>query len=496
MKILLASTEVAPFAKAGGLADIASYLPLEWSKFGQSPIVVMPKYGFIDVDKYNFEPTDQVIYVPMSHWIEYARLWYGTLPDSDVPVYLIENQDYFDRKGIYGDPSEYWDNDRRFIFFSRAVFETARAINFEPDIIHAHDFHTAFAMAFLKSQYRTDPMFSRTAGIFTIHNLAYQGWFNAARAMDFSNFGLSEIYPGSWFEKYGSVNAMKTGIMFADKITTVSPTYAHEIRTPEFSEGLQDILNHRGADLVGILNGVYYNEWSPEVDPHLFEKFNIDSLEIKKKNKYRFLHELGFHDDGTFDLPLIGMVTRLAEQKGIDLLMNKLDHWLGNERFRLVMLGSGEAHYEDFFRHIQWKYPELAYIYIGYNNELSHRIIGCSDFLFMPSRFEPCGLTQMYALKYGTVPIVRQTGGLADTVKEYIPASGEGTGFVFWNYNPDDFAYALRRALSVYYMNGHIDFVRRNGMSQDFSSSRSAMEYLKVFKYGLEKVRGKMEDYF
>lgn len=496
MKILLASTEVAPFAKAGGLADIASYLPLEWNKFGQTPVIIMPKYRFIDVDKYNFEPTNLVLYVPMSNWVEFARLWTGYLPDSHVPVYLIENNDYFDRNGIYGDPSEYWDNDRRFIFFSRAIFEAAKAIDFEPDILHAHDFHTAFTLAFLKSHYRVDPKFSRTAGVFTIHNLAYQGWFNAERAMDYSTFGMKEIYPGSWFEKFGSVNAMKTGIMFADKITTVSPTYAHEIRTPEYSEGMQDILNHRGADLVGILNGVYYNEWSPEADNYLYEKFSIDSLGIKKQNKARLLNELGFQDEESYNLPLIGMVTRLAEQKGIDLLMNKLDHWLAERRFRFVMVGSGESRYEDYFRHIQWRYPDLAHIFIGYNNSLSHKVIGCSDFLFMPSRFEPCGLTQMYALKYGTLPIVRQTGGLADTVKEYIPATGEGTGFVFWQYNADDFAYALRRALSVYSMNGQIDVVRRNAMSQDFSSGRSAMEYLKVFKYALEKVRGKMEDYF
>lgn len=496
MKILLASTEVAPFAKAGGLADIASYLPLEWEKFGQTPVVVMPKYRFIDINKYNFEPTNLVLYVPMSHWVEFARLWCGTLPGSNVPVYLIENNDYFDRNGIYGDPTEYWDNDRRFIFFSRAVFEAAKAIDFEPDILHAHDFHTAFTMAFLKSQYRHDPKFSRTAGVFTIHNLAYQGWFNPERAMDFSGFGMKELYPGSWFEKYGSVNAMKTGIMFADKITTVSPTYANEIRTPEYSEGLQDILNHRGADLMGILNGVYYNEWSPEIDDYLYEKFSIDNLSAKKSNKTMLLRELGFQDEDSYSMPLIGMVTRLTEQKGIDLLMHKLEHWLANRRFRLVMVGSGETRYEDFFRYIQWKYPDLSYVYIGYNNALSHKIIGCSDFLFMPSRFEPCGLTQMYALKYGTIPIVRQTGGLADTVKEYLPATGDGTGFVFWHYNADDFAYALRRALSVYTMNGHIDVVRRNAMSQDFSSSRSAMEYLRVFKYALEKVRGKMEDYF
>ncbi len=493
MKILLASTEIAPYAKAGGLADIASYLPLEWGKFGQSPIIVMPKYRFIDVEKYGFEPTDLVLYVPVSHWTEFARLWYGTLPDSNVPVYLVENNDYFDRDGIYGDPFEYGDNDRRFIFFSRAVFETAKAINFIPDIIHAHDFHTAFTMAFLKSHYRYDPFFSRTAGVYTIHNLAYQGWFNAQRAMDFASIGMKEFYPGSWFEKFGQVNAMKTGIMFADKITTVSPTYSMEIRTPEYSEGQQDILNIRGADLVGILNGVYYNYWNPETDSYIHCNFNQDSLDRKRDNKIQFLKELGFQEHQNLDLPLIGMVNRLTEQKGIDLIMNKLEYWLSNRHFRLLLIGSGDQKYEDYFKYIQWKYPDLTFIFLGYNEALSHKVIAGSDFLFMPSRFEPCGLTQMYAMKYGTIPIVRQTGGLADTVREYMPETGQGTGFVFWNYNAEDLAYALRRALSVFHLNGHMDLIRKNAMAQDFSSSKSALEYLKVFNWALEKVRGRIE---
>lgn len=489
MNIIIASAEVTPFAKAGGLADVASSLPIGLQKYGQNPIIFMPKYKHIDVSNYNFKPTDLVLFVPMGNWIEFARLWYGKLPETDVPVYLIENNDYFDRDGIYGNPNEYPDNDRRFIFLSRAIFEAAKALNISPDIIHAHDFHTAFTMAFLKSQYRFDSRFSRTAGVYTIHNLAYQGWFFPDRAMEFSGFGIGEFYPGSWFYQNGMVNAMKAGIMFSDKLTTVSPTYAKEIRDAYFSEGLQDILNLRGADLIGILNGANYTEWNPIDDRHIFFPYNEQSLGMKRLNKHRFLNELGFTVKDGLDKPLIGVVSRLTEQKGIDLIMNKLEYYLTNDVFRFVLLGTGDSYYVDFFNYIAAKHPQNAIIHIGYNNEFAHRIISCSDFLMLPSRFEPCGLTQMYALKYGTVPIVRNTGGLADTVQEYIPETGKGNGFVFWHYNADDFAYSIRRALYVYNNEPHWNIIRRNAMAEDFSSGKTAMEYLKVYKWALEKVR-------
>ncbi len=492
MEIAVTSAEVTPFAKAGGLADVAASLSREWEKHGQSATIIMPKHASINVHEYGFKPTYLVLYVPMGTWVEFAHLWRGKLPDSNVPVYLIENNDYFNRMGIYGDPDEYPDNDRRFIFFSRAVFEALKALNISPDVIHAHDFHTAFSMAFLKSQYASDPSFSRTAGVFTIHNLAYQGWFDPKRAMNFSTFGMKEFYPGSWFEKHGSVNAMKTGIMFADKITTVSPTYSKEIRMPYFSEGMQDELNLRGSDLIGVLNGVDYNEWNPETDNFLYSKYTKDYLAGKARNKNIFLVENEIENEIGADAPLVGMVTRLTEQKGVDLIMNKLEWALDNNLFRFALLGSGEKKYEDFFKYIAWKFPNKALIKLGYDNKLAHRIIAASDFLVLPSRFEPCGLTQMYALKYGSIPIVRQTGGLADTVKEYNYEKGEGNGFLFWQYNAEDFAYAVRRALSVYQNPPHWEIIKRNAMSEDFSSGKSAMQYLKVFKWALAKARRKV----
>ncbi len=489
MNILIASAECTPLAKSGGLADVVSALSRQWKKHGLHPMIVMPKYKHLNVDIFGFKPTDLVLYVPISNWVEFARLWYGYLPGSDVPVYLIENNDYYNREGIYGDPNEYWDNDRRFIFFSRAIFEVARVLNFKPDIVHAHDYHAAFAMAFLKSQYSTDPLFANSAGILTIHNLAYQGWFNPQRAMELSGFGMAQFYPGSWFELNGSVNAMKTGIMFADKITTVSPNYSHEIRSPYFGEGLHDILNHRGSDLIGELNGADYEEWNPETDSMIYHNYGISNLEKKKHNKKSFLKEYGIIKSDDIDKPLIGMVTRLTEQKGIDLLMNFLEKHLIEDKFRFVLLGSGDRHYEDYFNYLAWKYHNKTIIYIGYNNNLAHKLICCSDFLMLPSRFEPCGLTQMYALKYGTIPIVRSTGGLADTVFEYSKETKTGTGFVFWHYNAEDFDYAMSRALSLYNDQPHWDIIRNNAMEQDFSSERSAFKYLKIFQWAMEKVR-------
>ncbi len=489
MNILLASAEVNPFAKAGGLADVAAALPREWQKFGQNPIVIMPKYGFIDTNHWGFTPTDLTLIVPMGYWVEYARLWQGTLPDSNVPVYLIEHNEYFDRDGIYGDPDEFGDNDRRFIFFSRAIFEAAKALNFTPDIIHAHDFHTAFALAFLKSHYSNDYRFNKTAGVYTIHNLAYQGWFNPESAMEYSGFGMKEIYPGSWFELNGGVNSMKTGIMFADKITTVSPTYAKEIRWPYYSEGLQEFLNLRGADLIGILNGVYYDEWNPQFDSSIYEKYDQKTLSKKVINKHNYLQSFGLTEDDDLDKPVIGMVSRLAEQKGIDLLMNKLESYLQSGQFRFILVGSGEDNYEHFFRYLSWRYPKDALNYIGYNNAQSHKLIAASDFLMVPSRYEPCGLTQMYAMKYGTIPIVRMTGGLADTVTEYNYDTEEGTGFLFWQYNAEDLSFAIRRALTLYKNKSHWDLIRKNAMQTNFSSGSSALEYLKVFKWALEKIK-------
>lgn len=487
MNILSVATEVAPLAKSGGLADVVASLAIEWKKAGHNPIIIMPKYYFIDVEKLRFQPTFKTLVVPMGYWNEYATLLHGKLPDSDVDVYLLEHNDYYGRDGIYGiNGKDFLDNDKRFIFLSRAVFEAAKALDFRPDVIHANDFHTGFSMAFLKCYYRNDPFFSKTAGVFTIHNLAYQGRFTPENTMLYSGFGMQSFYPGSWFEYYGGTNYMQTGIMFADKITTVSPTYATEIRSEYFGEGLNNVLNMRGEDLVGILNGVDYNEWNTLTDKKIPFNYDTSSLNKKQEIKYKYLKDNGITTD--LDLPLVSVISRMTEQKGFDLIASILENYLWNNRIRFSIIGSGDPNYQNYFNYIKSKYPAHSIVYIGYNEPLSHILYAASDFMLMPSRFEPCGLTQMYSMKYGTLPIVRATGGLNDTVHEFIPHSQQGNGFVFWNYNANDLTFAIDRALSVYYDEHNLDIARKNAMNENFSAERSAAQYIECFNWALEKI--------
>ena len=489
MNILLCAAEVAPFAKAGGLGDVAAALPKAWATLGHTPVVMLPKYGHIDVKKWGIEPTQIVISVPVGTWMEYARLWTAKLPGSEAPVYFIQNADYFDRPGIYGNPDGFTDNDRRYLFFSRAVFEAAKALGFRPDIIHAHDNHTGFVPAFLASFYRRDPFFARTASVFTIHNMAYQGVFEPRRAMELSGFGTRSFYRGSWFEHDGAVNSMKTGIMFSEKITTVSPTYAHEIRWSDFGEGLQKALDSRAGDLVGVLNGVDYSEWNPVLDMNLPAQYTPDTLARKEDVKARFLVSRGLTErEARQHVPLIGMVSRFTAQKGVEMFEKTLESFLAKGQLRVAILGSGERRYEDFFRYIARKFPRRAFVTIGYDTPLSHYIIAASDFLAVPSLFEPCGLTQLYALKYGTVPIVRATGGLADTVDEYDALKMTGTGFLFDRFDRKEFSAAVRRALIAYRFQPHWNQLRQNGMARNFSSEVSAANYLNVFSWALQKI--------
>jgi starch synthase len=486
MNILTAATEAAGIAKAGGLADVISSLNKEWSKLGHNNIIILPKYRHLECEENNFKPTDITLIVPMGNWTEFARLWQGTLPDTNIPVYLIEHNVYFDRNGIYGESKEYTDNDRRFIFFSRAVMETCKALNFKPDVIHAHDYHTAFTMAFLKTHYYYEPLFHKTAGIYTIHNLAYQGKFDPKSSLSYAGFDKGNFYIGSWFEQFGVVNAMKVGIMFADKITTVSPTYAKEIRLDYYSEGLRDELNIRAADLIGILNGPDYDVWSPNVDKLIYQNYDKDNLKDKLINKYELLKDFGISKNDNLDKPLIGMVTRLTEQKGIDLIIDVLENFIARGDFRFILLGSGDKRYVSFFNYLKEKYPKDVLITIGYNNILSHRIFAASDYYLMPSRYEPCGLTQLYALKYGAVPIVRLTGGLADTVDEYSENDNKGTGFRFFSYTADELDYAIKKALSIYGKPKDWDSVRVNCMNKNFTSEESAKRYIEAFNWAME----------
>lgn len=489
MNIVLTAAEVFPYAKTGGLGDVCGSLPKDWEKLGHNVVIIMPKYANIDTEQWGIVPTDLVIPVPMDWWTEYARLWRGTLPGSTVPVYFVENADYYGRWGIYGNPDGFADNDRRFIFLCRAVFESLKVLQFQPDVIFANDWHTAFTMPLLKIFYRFTDLFARTAGVYAIHNMAYQGQMDPRRSLSFAGIPRQEFYQGSWFESHGIVNAMQVGVMFADKITTVSPRYAFEIRHTATGHGLQGVMNTRSADFIGILNGVDYSEWNPEIDSRIYASYSRDELDGKMTNKYHYLKECGIPDEELHeDMPLIGMVTRLTEQKGISLVEQALERLLYNYPVRFTMVGSGAERFENFFRYISTKYPRKALVHIGYSDTLAHKIEAAADIFLMPSQFEPCGLNQMYSLKYGTVPVVRAVGGLADTVFEYNYSTGEGNGFVFYDYNAQDMGWALHRAVSGYFDKANWLRIIKNGMAANHSSINSAQRYIDVFRWALEKI--------
>ncbi|MBM4178463.1 MAG: glycogen synthase [Ignavibacteria bacterium] len=490
MNILLVAAEVSPYAKVGGLADMAGTLPRAWSVLGNDVRIVLPLYGNIDKAQFGITKLDLLVSVPFGSWTEYAEVWHGILPDSEVDVYFVRSSDYYDRPGIYGYHDGFEDNDRRFMFLSRAAFEVARALDFKPDVIHAHDYHTAVCMPLLKVQYIHDPFFASTAGVFTIHNMAFQGFFDPLRAMEFCGLPPSDFYSGCWYEHDGCFNAMKSGIMFADKVTTVSPTYAQEIRwTPE-GKGLQGALQSRSADVIGVLNGINTSEWDPATDQHITATYTPATLESKTDNKRSLLREVGFADDDVSDdLPVVGMVTRLTEQKGLSILQHALPQHLREGSLRLVVLGSGEHHAENFLRDLEHEYHHHVRFVRGYNEPLSHRIQAGSDYYLMPSLFEPCGLTQMFALRYGTVPIVRGIGGLGDTVEEYDPITVLGTGVRFYDYSADELSRALWRALRLYKQEPHWTHIRRNAMNVDNSIVHTAERYLEVFSWAQEKVR-------
>ncbi|MFM8472011.1 MAG: glycogen synthase [Candidatus Kapaibacterium sp.] len=488
MNILSIAAECAPFAKMGGLADVVASLTRQWHATGHTATIILPKYASVDVERYALEETDLVVGVPVSSWTEYARVWRAKLPGSEADVFFLDNADYFHRDGIYGDPHGYADNDRRFTFLCRAACELACMLAVPVDIIHAHDYHAALAIPFVQVHYRRHPVFAHTASVYTIHNMAFQGQSDPRRILEFASL-RPDNFRGSWFEHDGVVNLMKTGIMFADKITTVSPTYAQEIRWTRNGEGMQDYLGMRSADLVGVLNGADYSEWNPETDSYLPSTYSLSVLPEKAAVKNAVLrHSLPEHDD-TPDLPLFGMVSRLTAQKGIDLLESVLEPLLRTGRMRFMLLGSGDPAMERYFRHLGSRYPSRALIRIGYDHALSHSIIAASDFLLVPSLFEPCGLTQLYAMRYGTVPVVRATGGLRDTVHEYDPHTATGTGFLFERYTAADFQDAVMRALSVYREEPHWTALRTNGMTEDHSSERCAERYVSVFTWAMERRR-------
>ncbi|MDA8236032.1 MAG: glycogen synthase GlgA [Clostridia bacterium] len=479
LKILLVSSEVVPFAKTGGLADVAGSLPKALAAMGHDVRVVMPKYR--EVGK---KDTLCDFPVQVGNRKETAIVRQDTMEaegGNHVPVYFIDNYHYFDRDGLY----LHRDEGERFGFFCRAVLEMLPKVGFQPDIIHCNDWQSGPIPLLLKDQYAKKPYYSKIATLFTVHNLLYQGnWDKGV----LSFLGLDEKYfhPEA-VEFYGQVSFIKTGLVFSDVINTVSNTYAVEIQTPEYGEGMDGLLRKRAGDLYGIINGLNYEEFNPATDPHIRKNYDFDSIQDKKVNKSALQEELGL---AVKDVPLIGLVSRLVDQKGLDLIALVMDELLSAD-VQLVVLGSGDPHYEQLFKGFQVRYPDKLGVYIGFNAELAQRIYAGSDLFLMPSKFEPCGLGQLISLRYGTIPIVRATGGLKDTINEFDGETGKGNGFSFVPYLPADLLGAIKRGLTLF-RNQPEQWGKlvANALREDFSWDRSAKEYIRLYHVALGKHQG------
>jgi starch synthase len=413
----------------------------------------------------------------------------GKLPGSDVPVYLIGNDRFFNRSGIYVDSvtrKDYPDQAARWVFFQRAALELLRIVAPDLDVIHCHDHQTGLIPAYLARLYRPNHAFLNAATVFTIHNLGYQGLFPMDAATH-TGLNLAEFYPGSGFEFYGLLNFMKAGISFADIVTTVSETYAREIReSADFGYGLEGVLSRRGSDLIGILNGIDYEIWNPETDPLIPGHYTSESLKTKKTNRQALLARFGFVDHQ--DWPVLGMISRIEGQKGFDLITAILDELLADDVY-FILLGSGNPEIEARLRAIIQRHSDRAVLNTDYDNDLAHLIEAGADIFLMPSRYEPCGLNQMYSMRYGTAPVVRRTGGLADTVEELEPSSGAGTGFLFDAYEPAPFRSAIDRAIACWRRPELWRQLMINGMAKDFSWVRSAKKYLEAYRQALARHR-------
>lgn len=478
LKILFISAEVAPFAKVGGLADVAGSLPKALRALGHDVRVVMPAYPKIEAQgragQIHFREGGMI--VPTGAGGIPAGIFEGILPGSDVPIYFIAQNHLFDRPNIYG----YNDDAYRFAFFSRAVFELANVLGWKPDVLHAHDWHTAPAVMWLATAGQADDRYRGIPSVFTIHNLAHQG----LTSWDVLNY-LAVITHSLWNEPYGTVNFMARGIYHATLINTVSPTYRHEIMTWEGGAGLHELLRYRHNDVHGILNGMDYDVWNPETDKNLARLFDADHLADRVENKRALQQKLGLPQRD--EAPLLGMVTRLDLQKGIDITGHVLHLLLngGAGDAQFVIIGSGASHYEDMFRHLASYHRNKMRTILAYAPDLAPLVYGGSDMFLMPSLFEPCGLGQMIAMHYGSVPVVRATGGLADTVRDGV------TGFVFDEFSAEAFWNAVRGAMYIYNVDQESwRAIQTNGMTSDFSWRNSALGYQQLYERAIAKIEG------
>jgi len=477
LNIFLAASEMAPLAKTGGLADVTAALSAYFDSSGHDIRILIPFYASLDVAGCEIDIVPELQDLEMQLGDRSVAYWI-VRASSDGPgpdVHLLQCPELFGSDELYSGPDEHLG----FILLSRAAIEMCQRLDFRPDIFHCHDWHTALVPAYLKKVYAWDRLFKNSRSVLTIHNIGYQGVFGAGVLSDMGLADAPELFdPEDIY--HDRVNFLKTGVMHADLLTTVSPTYAREIFEPEYGMGLEGQLRARSESVVGILNGVDYGEWNPENDALIPFPYSSRKIGGKEKNKQAVMEEMGL--DYQFDRPLVGMVTRLTYQKGIDLVKEALPEMLSQRDFSLAVLGSGEDEYEQFFHWLQTEFPGRVSFYQGFNNQLAHRIEAGCDLFLMPSRYEPCGLNQMYSLRYGTVPVVRATGGLADSVQHFDAASGKGTGVVFHDYDANGLKWALNTALDFF---GNKNAWKRmvfNGMQMDYSWEEQGRIYLNRFR--------------
>ena len=478
LNICLATSELAPLAKSGGLADVSAALSAYLHSAGHDIRVLMPFHSSINQSGLDIEPVAglQNLKISMGPWDINYSIDRTTLPANGLPVYLLRCPSLYDRDTLYTDAK---DEHLRFILLSRGAIEMCQHMGFAPDIFHCNDWHTGLIPLYLRSVYSWDRLFERTRSVMTIHNIGYQGVF-AADILNDLDLGDSEHLLHQDDLNAGQINFLKTGLLFAHLITTVSPSYAREIQGAEYGMGLDRLLRHRSDVLAGILNGVDYAEWDPATDPLIPANYSPDDLGGKVECKRELMRESGL--TGGDDQPLIGIVTRLVGQKGVDLMERVLPGMLARRNFSLAVLGSGERRYESFFASLQKAVPDRVSFYRGYNEKLAHCIEAGSDMFLMPSLYEPCGLNQMYSLKYGTIPIVRETGGLADSVQQVNPADASGTGVLFRDYDETGLAWAVNRGLDLFRDKALWQSIMLNGMAEDFSWERQGEQYVNLFR--------------
>jgi len=464
MNVLFCASEVFPFAKTGGLADVCGTLPLALEKLGVNVSVALPRYKCVDPKKFNLKKLNKDVST--------------TKIGNNIEVYFIENEKYFNRDGLYGNAQgDYPDNLDRFLFYCRKTLELIKELSHKTNIIHCHDWQTALIPVYLKTLLKKDPFYKKMKSILTIHNLAFQGLFPRE---EYPKLNLdSNLFGIDGFEFYGHVNLFKAGILFSDKVTTVSPQYAKEIQTKEYGCGLDGVLRERHKSMVGILNGLDYDFWNPETDSHITKTFSSQTLHDKYVNKANLQQKC--HLKVQENIPVFGFVARLSAQKGVDLLAEALEDFFKLDA-QVVILGEGDGKYHKIFKDLAKRYHEKISIHFVFDETLAHLIYAGSDFFLMPSHYEPCGLSQMISLRYGTIPIVFKTGGLADTIVPFDAPDGKGNGFVFTHYDKKSFLKAMHQAVKVYHDHKSFQKLIAQAFECNFSWDEAARKYEHIYE--------------